>query len=146
MNVIYLERITRKDIKNNPDSLFIFGDNDMRQGFGGQAKEMRGEPNSFGIRVKKSPDMYQNSFYTDNEYNKNITKIKEDIDNIIVQLTHKYNVENHKYNVVVIPSAGIGTGLAQLNVHAPRTAKFLDEYLMANEIVNYKMIKKWRDK
>ena len=45
--------ITRDKIKENPDVLYLFGDNLLRKGLGGQAKEMRGEPNTLGIVSKK---------------------------------------------------------------------------------------------
>ena len=45
--------ITRDKIKENPDVLYLFGDKLLRKGLGGQAKEMRGEPNTLGIVSKK---------------------------------------------------------------------------------------------
>lgn len=41
--------IKRQDLKSNPNTQYLFGDNLKRSGFGGQAKEMRGEPNAIGI-------------------------------------------------------------------------------------------------
>lgn len=121
MEVLYLSHITRADVKNNPHVLFIFGDNDERKGYGGQAAEMRGEPNARGIRVKKSPSMNCNAFYSDKEYDTNIHKIMEDLGIINILMR---GLTRH-YEVIVIPANGVGTGLASLNEKAPRTFKFL---------------------
>jgi hypothetical protein len=130
MNVIYLNSITRRDVLNNPTWLFVFGDNDIRTGYGGQAKEMRGFINSFGIRVKKHPASTQQAFYSDEEYEENTSKIREDINKIV------RSVSNGVYIGVVAPSAGIGTGLAQLKERAPRTAEFLKQALAEEGIQN----------
>lgn len=123
MNVIYLDRITRSDARNNCDVLFIFGDNDARSGYGGQAEELRGEPNSHGIRVKKSPEMRSSSFYTDDEYDENIQKIMKDIAAIFTRKEYQIS------KTLVFPAAGVGTGFAQISSRAPRTAKFLEDTL-----------------
>ena len=60
--------ITRDKIKENPDVLYLFGDNLLRKGLGGQAKEMRGEPNTLGIVSKKYPSNDISSFYTDEDF------------------------------------------------------------------------------
>ena len=54
--IIYQKFIYRSDLKANPSVLYLFGDNLQRVGLGGQAKEMRGEPNAVGIATKKAPD------------------------------------------------------------------------------------------
>ena len=48
--IIMQYRIYRSDLELNPDILYCFGDNDHREGLGGQAKECRGEKNSFIAR------------------------------------------------------------------------------------------------
>lgn len=110
--------ITRFDIQTNPNQIYIFGDNDARTGYGGQAQEMRGEPNSIGIRVKKLPDNDPASFYTDDEYSNNVQKINQDIN-----LIRKNAILKGK--TIVIPEDGIGTGYAHLQKTAPKTFKFL---------------------
>ena len=118
--VIYKQYIKRSDLQNNRESIFVFGDNDQRSGFGGQAKEMRGEPNAVGIRVKKYPSMNSEAFYKDFEYKNNIIKINEDISNL----------EKLAYNkTIVFPSNGIGTGMAKLHITAPETFRYLTTML-----------------
>jgi hypothetical protein len=53
--IIYQKYIKREDLRANPTVLYVFGDNEARTGLGGQAKEMRGEPNAVGIATKASP-------------------------------------------------------------------------------------------
>ena len=77
--VIYQHRIFRKDLKNNPTVLYLFGDNRLRKGLGGQAREMRGEPNALGIRTKKVPNNHPLSFLSDDEYEKNTNDIEKEI-------------------------------------------------------------------
>jgi len=119
--IILQKFIYREDLKNNPNLYYIFGDNDMRIGTGGQAFEMRGEPNAIGIRVKKAPKTLLYAYYNDKDYSKNIEKISEDICNIDKLLLQD--------KTVVFPSDGIGTGLARLNEVAPKTFKYLTNSL-----------------
>lgn len=117
MPIKYQKFITRQDCRNNPNVIYVFGDNDQREGYGGQAKEMRGWVNTVGIRVKKSPSGIFGAYYTDKEYVENIMKIDEDIDKIVSYLEEGITV--------VIPSDGIGTGLAKLQQKAPKTFNYL---------------------
>jgi hypothetical protein len=114
--VQYMKYITRYDVKTGKNKVFVFGDNDQRSGFGGQAKEMRGEPNTVGIRVKKLPSMSDNAFYTDDEYVSNATKIAQDLE-------HLARIAYGK--TIVFPEAGIGTGMAMLDQTAPKTFAYL---------------------
>lgn len=120
--IIFQKFIHREDLKNNPDCIYLFGDNDMRIGNGGQAKEMRGEKNVKGIRVKKSPGTKSDNYYTDKEYEKNIKKIDDDFAYIECMLQRKY--------IVIIPSDGIGTGLAKLKEFAPETLLYIQHKIL----------------
>lgn len=116
--IILKKFITRKFIKSHPNEVFVFGDNDIRKGSGGQAKEMRGEQNSFGVRVKRFPGKDNLSYYTDYTYKENIKKITEDFD--IVERHLKGGKDG------VIPKDGIGTGLARMKDFAPRTLEYVE--------------------
>lgn len=113
--------ITRSILKANPKTLYLFGDNEARKGLGGQAKEMRGEPNAVGIATKHAPTMNEKDFFSDATYDKNITTIKADIDRAIAEWN------TGKYTKVVVPP--MGEGLAQLPTRAPRTFAFLQQEL-----------------
>ncbi|MGI8543293.1 MAG: DUF488 family protein, N3 subclade, partial [Aridibacter sp.] len=109
------ERITREDVRINKDKIFLFGDNLAGKGFGGQAKEMRGEENSRGIPTKKAPNNNHGSFFTDKEFAVNIKAVDEAFGKIPPNKT------------IVIPKAGIGTGLAKLAENAPQTFAYLNK-------------------
>lgn len=109
------QRIIRADVRANLDKIFIFGDNLAGQGFGGQAKEMRGEENAVGIPTKKAPDNKSQSFFSDQEFAEN----KRAIDEAFGKLPPD--------KIVVLPKNGIGTGLARLEEKAPQTFAYLNE-------------------
>lgn len=96
-------------LQAEPEKLFVFGDNFQRRGFGGQAKEMRGEPNAVGIPTKRFPSMAEESFLTDNL----LTLWGVNSGAAIIKLLGFEGV-------IVWPAAGIGTGLAELEKRAPR--------------------------
>lgn len=120
LKIKYYKLWTIQDVRNNPDHLFIFGDNDQHKGRGGQAI-IRGQQNAFGIPTKKYPSFNNNAFYTDTELIQNKIKIDQAINKILASLP--------KYKVLVFPEDGLGTGLAQLNTKAPLTFKYLNEQL-----------------
>ena len=83
-----------KRCQQNPDSLFVFGDNQKdRRGFGGQAV-IRNQINAVGIATKKSIVEY----FSDSEYWENIKVINEDIFKV------KEMYINDMYNSVVFPA------------------------------------------
>ena len=104
------------DVKANPHWLFVYGDNNVRIGKGGQAI-IRDLPNTIGIPTKKYPSNHPNSFYSDDDYIENIARITIAIENIII--------ESKNYKNVVLPADGFGTGFAQLPIKAPKTYKYL---------------------
>ena len=110
--------ITRKLLNSSPDKLFLFGDNHKRYGKGGQARVMRGHPNAHGIRTKHAPSMHQSAMWTDDTYENNVRMIDEDLDAAL---------ETGKQ--LVIPDAGLGTGLSRLPQNAPRTNEYLESRL-----------------
>jgi len=59
--------ITSKYLRDNPNIIFVFGDNLIRKGKGGAAS-LRGEPNTYGFITKKYPSNKDSSFYTIEEY------------------------------------------------------------------------------
>lgn len=107
--------IKRDDLRNNPNTIYLFGDNVKRRGMGGQAAEMRGEPNAIGIPTKHGPTMDPDSFFTDTEIETN----KHIIDEAFSKIP--------KGRPIVIPEDGLGTGRAQLSDRAPRTYAYLQE-------------------
>lgn len=134
MIVIKQHHIYRVDLKNNPRILYIFGDNLDRKGFGGQAKEMRGEPNAFGIATKRSishnfPEDY---FFDHQDDVFNI--IDEEFKKLRYWITHNSEGESVRFDereweALVIPSDGIGTGLSRLPETAPKLLHYINLHL-----------------
>jgi DNA polymerase elongation subunit (family B) len=120
-----IEFVSRETVQSNREKIFVFGDNDMKEGFGGQAAEMRGERNTIGIPTKKKPDTTPDSYYTDDEFEQNKKKINYAI-NLILR-------EIREGRTIVFPTSGIGTGLAKLKEKAPKTFQFLQASLSAVE-------------
>src|SRR3972149_6022533 len=121
MKILRLPFISRGLVRANPMVMFVFGDNDIRKGMGGQAKEMRGELNALGIRVKNLPARTPDSYWTDREYSLNEAKIDEDF----------LPVERHLAlgGIVAIPADGIGTGLGAMGIRCPKTYLYLTKRL-----------------
>ena len=59
--------ITQQFLDENPNSYFVFGDNLIREGYGGAAV-LRDHPHSIGFITKKYPDNKDSSFYKPEEY------------------------------------------------------------------------------
>ena len=114
-----------KTVRKYPNLLFIYGDNNVQRGNGGQAV-IRDEPNTMGIPTKKYPNFSSTSFYTDEDYDDNIYKINNAVNNIVNELKN--------YDGIVISENGIGTGLALLEIKAPKTNKYLNKRL--NELID----------
>lgn len=117
------KRFSIELVNNHPNYLFVFGDNLVGRGQGGQAI-IRYCKNSFGIPTKKLPSSFADSFFDDAEFDSNIEHIKNKIDQL-VEL-------RNDFECVIFPVDGLGTGLAQLPQKAPKTYKFLVEYINSN--------------
>lgn len=115
--IVYQSRIYRADLVANPDVLYLFGDNLQRVGMGGQAGEMRGEPNAVGIATKKAPSSGEFDFFSDYEYGENVASIIHDYE----------RAREHDYHggIVICPLDGLGTGLSDMPNRCPKTFDFL---------------------
>ncbi len=121
MIVLKQHRIYRSDLKNNPSVLYLFGDNLERKGLGGQAAEMRGEPNAFGIATKRNAAHDPNSYFDDSDNTDFIIRQE------IFALQHQ--ILSLKPKVLIIPSDGIGTGLAKMSEKCPSAFQLLTKLL-----------------
>lgn len=118
----YRDRITRDMLRLETDALFVFGDNMLGKGFGGQAKEMRGEPNAVGIPTKWEPHNRSCAFFSD-----------EDLPNVIQSIDAAFERLSHHAGVIVWPKDNIGTGLANLPSRAPRIMAYINSRRAALE-------------
>lgn len=119
--LLIIDYINREFVRSHPDWLFVFGDNLLRTGYGGQAAAMRGEPNAVGVPTKKRPAMTEDAFFTDAEYEAN----RAAIDAALAAVAQALRAGR----TVVLPAAGLGTGRAQLAERAPRTFAYLQQRL-----------------
>lgn len=119
MPIVYLNWITRDMLKENPDAIYVFGDNTVRGGFGGQAAAMRGEPNTIGVATKREPTMEKNAFFRDSSWVDRATLTNDllKVDNAL-----------RDAKTVYVPKDGLGTGLSQLPTRAPRLYKMLWDF------------------
>lgn len=117
MPVIFQKWYFRADAQANRDVLYLFGDNEKRVGLGGQAKEMRGEPNAVGVATKRDPG----TFWSDASFQHNCKVIEADLERAIEHVK--------KGGILVMPLDGLGTGLSELPTRAPRTHAYLTERL-----------------
>ena len=108
------DHISRNDVRAERDKIFLFGDNLTGRGYGGQAKEMRDEENYIGIPTKKFPNNNPSAFFSDQELTANVKAIDKAFSRIPPDKT------------IVIPTAGLGTGLADLQEKAPETFAYLN--------------------
>ncbi len=102
-------RVHRLDLQANPNVLYVFGDNEDRWGLGGQAREMRGEPNAIGVATLKSPGV----FWTEADAVRQCAVIDADMAPLFDALRNG--------QTVVFPLDGIGSGLADLERRSPTT-------------------------
>ena len=118
MPIEFQQWITRQDLRDNTDKIYVFGDNVQRSGLGGQAKEMRGEPNAIGVVTKWAPSMAARAFFDDTA----VCKMLVERDLLLVQQVLD------RGRTVVVPTDGIGTGLSRLPKYAPNLDAFIKEW------------------
>lgn len=104
----------------NPDHMYIFGDNLIGKGKGGQAI-IRDCPNAIGIPTKRLPSMEEDAFFNDefDEYE----AIKAAIEKLVVYAFV------HKEVTFVFPTDGLGTGLSQMPKRSPKLFKYMNTLL-----------------
>ena len=111
-------RITRKDLRKNPDKLYVFGDNLERKGLvGGQASAMRGEPNAVGIPTKRYPSSSPDAYFTDQDFERFKEAVAPDLKRL-----------REFEGTIIWPSDGIGTGRAKLKQSAPKIWDFICKF------------------
>lgn len=118
MPVVRQKMIFRRELQAHPDVFFVFGDNVERKGYGGQAKEMRDEPNAIGVATKFRGGMNNADFFSDNQ-------IEHILANYVIPDLDKVEKQLAAGKTVVIPADGLGTGLAMLPDVAPKINAYI---------------------
>lgn len=103
--------------KNNPDTIYVFGDNLVKTGKGGQAK-IRDCTNAFGIPTKRLPSTANKAYFTDAE------EERQAIDLAIAQLVYL-----SRTHTIVFPEDGLGTGRAAMETKSPKLFKYMNDEL-----------------
>jgi hypothetical protein len=121
---IYLRQfIYRSDLILNPNVLFVFGDNMLHKGLGGQAREMRGQPNAIGIPTKQSPGTATHDYFINSDLQN--ARIRGEINSAFKKLRQQL-LDNKD---IVFPKSGIGTGLSQLETRAPEILRYIELHI-----------------
>lgn len=106
--------VTRRMVRENrARRVYMFGDNMAREGRGGQAAEMRGEPNTIGVPTKWRPDRHPSAYFTDDDWNYDGVRITIQAAFAAAEMFLEAGFD------VVIPADGLGTGRARLGETAP---------------------------
>ncbi len=118
MPIMFQNKITNSDVVNNDFCVYVYGDNLKRVGMGGLAKICRNHSNTVGIATKNYPAMDAGAFWSDQDFELHKAQIDEDLERVAIFLRES--------RVVVFPTGGIGTGLAQLPERAPKLYEYLN--------------------
>lgn len=118
MSVKYLKWVTRDMLRAEPEAAFVFGDNRIRVGLGGQAKEMRGEPNAIGVATLHAPSQ----FYRDGDPMA-LSAVSSDLTQVAHALAEG--------RTVYAPFDGLGTGLARLPESYPALHRLIVAFFRA---------------
>ncbi len=115
---------TREEVANQPDKIFLFGDNtkdrtETKHVPTSTQAVIRGLPNTIGIDTKKDRETDPKSYLSDDDFE----WFKNHLDNQI-QLA----ISSGK--TVVIPADGIGTGKAKLKEKAPKLYEYLRQQFL----------------
>lgn len=124
-----VKRYTREMARSSPNTLFVFGDNLARQGFGGQAAALRGEPNARGVPTKWRPSNANDAFFRDSDL---AGEVQSQIDGVFEDLTRHLRGGGE----VVWPEDGVGTGLARLEETAPLICDYIQAHFRAMKVAS----------
>lgn len=83
--------VTKEFLDQNPNSVFVFGDNTRRVGYGGAAV-LRDHSQSYGFITKKNPDNMDESFFRPESYRIDFT-----VQSIELQLVVEKNPDKIYY-------------------------------------------------
>ena len=120
MMVIRQKIIIRTEVRAHPERLYVFGDNMARRGYGGQAGEMRGESNAIGVPTKWRGERDDGAYFTNDDW------LNGDVRTAICDAFAQIEEALNEGRDVVIPSDGLGTGLAELPQRAPKLHAWIE--------------------
>lgn len=118
LKVMVSKNFTIDQCKKNSDTLFIFGCNGERSGYGGQAV-IRDQVNAIGFQTKHRPGANKEDYFDDEAYTKNCQIIEEEINRI------KRYAEEKGFKTICFSFYGLGTGLSEMPLRCPQTFFYL---------------------
>lgn len=131
MNIIIQEEwFSVEQCRHNPNRLYVFGDNLIRIGKGGQAC-IRDEINSYGIATKRTPSMDNQAFFGDRADEAHA--LLNDIQGLLVVC------DSGDFDTIVLPGDKLGTGLAKMEEKSPKLFVWLHETLSLLLDVDYRV-------
>lgn len=107
---------TEELVRSNPHLLFIYGDNVLRKGKGGQAV-IRDQFNTFGIVTKHKPTREEEAYFSDRE--EEFLLVDQDFRKL------RDVILDGLFTGIVLPTDGIGTGLAELPRRSPKVYEYI---------------------
>lgn len=119
--IIKQHRIYRRDLRNNPNLIYVFGDNAQREGMGGQAGQMRGESNAVGVATLWGPSGVESNYFSEARTKDQNALIDSDMSDLFVYASQG--------RTIVMPDEGLGTGLAEMQERAPTSFAYLQSKL-----------------
>lgn len=118
MKIEYEGTFSASRCADNPDKIYVFGDNLLRRGYAGQAT-IRGQANAFGIPTKRYPNTQRSAYFSDQP---------DELESVKQALRELYILGKKNYTIV-FPTKGIGTGLARMQEHSPKIYTYMCETL-----------------
>ena len=118
-----MDMFTEEIVKANPNKLFVFGDNMLRYGKGGQAV-IRDLPNTLGIVTKREPRTGKSAYFSDAE---------DEMDALLQDIRKLWLISRcNTFTHIVFPTKGLGTGRAHMKSKSPILYK-----MMKNKLATY---------
>lgn len=113
---------------SNKNKLYVFGDNLVGAGCGGQA-QIRYCQNSIGIPTKRLPEMTEDAFFSER---------KDEILSVFksIELIDKIMNEG-EYDTLVLPADGLGTGLAEMDKRSPKLFSAMNQTISETFEISY---------
>lgn len=117
MKIRYESKFSVKLLRENPEDIYVFGDNLEGKGKGGQAI-VRDEPNAFGVPTKREPKRTVDAYFSDQD---------DEMQAVLEALRELYR--KSKTATLVFPADGLGTGLAQMEKRSPAVFEKMNKIL-----------------
>lgn len=127
--IVFQKMVSRQDLRANPSVYYVFGDNTKRTGLGGQAAEMRGEPNAIGVATKWAPGLDHDDYFSAERHDQQLQILRDDL-----AVVSRRIAEGH---LVIWPADGIGTGMADLAHRWPEGLRVIEAFLRDHRSTNH---------